>query len=71
MSWRSATPVADHVRLLAPESGRPGGHTVAFLNGHVSFVHVRKGLHVTADYTMIPFADLRPEACDCQQEVAE
>ena len=49
--------------------GRPGVHNIAFMDGHVALTRIRKGLHTTADYTVIPFLDLRDEACGCQKEV--
>jgi prepilin-type N-terminal cleavage/methylation domain-containing protein/prepilin-type processing-associated H-X9-DG protein len=47
----------------------PCSHNLAFLDGHVSFTRVRKGLHYTADYITIPFDDLAKEASQLQQEV--
>jgi prepilin-type processing-associated H-X9-DG protein len=34
-------------------------HNVAFVDGHAGFVPIRKGIHVCADYTMIPFRDMQ------------
>jgi prepilin-type N-terminal cleavage/methylation domain-containing protein/prepilin-type processing-associated H-X9-DG protein len=44
-------------------------HHMAFLDGHVEFIRIRKGLHVTDRYTVIPFRDLHAAAIACQQEV--
>lgn len=49
--------------------GIPNSHNLAFMDGHVSFLRIRKGLHKTSDYTLIPFLDLARMAEDCQQEV--
>jgi len=51
--------------------GRPYHHNLAFMDGHVSFVKIRKALHVTSQYTVVPFDDLQAEASECQQEVAD
>lgn len=45
-------------------------HNLVYLDGHVDFVRIRKGLHVTEEYRLIPFADLGTQATGCQQEVA-
>ncbi len=45
---------------------KPSWHNVAYLDGHASFVNIQKGKHVTRDYSVIPFVDLRDEAEECQ-----
>jgi hypothetical protein len=42
---------------------------MAFLDGHVDFVRIRKGLHVTSKYTTIPFREFQNLIAQCQQEV--
>lgn len=42
-------------------------HNVAFMDGHVEFLRIHKGLHVTTEYTVIPFWDLQDDACRCQR----
>ena len=49
--------------------GRPYSHNVAFVDDHVEFLRIRKGTHLTPEYTMAPFKDLQDEACECQEEV--
>ena len=34
---------------------RPYHHNLAFLDGHVKFLHIRKGLYVTDEYSVLPF----------------
>lgn len=46
----------------------PGAYNLAFMDGHASFVRIRKGLHATGTYTLLPFADLQRDACECQIE---
>lgn len=44
-------------------------HNLAYLDGHADFVRIRKGLHVTDEYAVVPFADLASLAAGCQKEV--
>lgn len=48
---------------------RADHHNIAFMDGHVAFTHIRKGLFTTADYTMIPFGDLQEQVVSLQREV--
>jgi prepilin-type N-terminal cleavage/methylation domain-containing protein len=47
----------------------PSSYNLAFLDGHADFIRVRKGLQVTAAYTVIPFKDLLALAAASQREV--
>ncbi len=49
---------------------RPCHYNLAFLDGHVAFTKIRKSVHVTADYAIIPFEDLLKEAVALQEEVS-
>lgn len=50
---------------------RPYWYNVAFLDGHVRFLHIRKGILIddVNDYTVLPFEDLRSQARDKQKAV--
>ena len=50
---------------------RRGHHNLAFLDGHVDFLRIRKGLLVTAACRVLPFADLDRLAIPCQEETRE
>jgi len=55
----------------SPESewhGVPATFTVAFLDGHADFLRIRKGLYVTDQYRVLPFAELDALAIPLQQE---
>jgi len=65
--WLPAWQVASTERI--EWHGRPYGHNVAFLDGHAEFVYLRKGLHVTPEYNVIPFADAMSEIMRVQQSV--
>jgi hypothetical protein len=41
---------------------------VAFLDGHVEFIRIRKGLYVTPEYCVLPFAELYGLALKVQME---
>ena len=43
-------------------------HNIAFLDGHVEFLRIRKGVHVTPQYSVIPFKGLQSAAVECQEE---
>jgi len=47
---------------------RPCHHNVAFMDSHVEFLHVRKGLFVTPDYRVLPFKSLDSLAYEVQEE---
>lgn len=43
---------------LAEWHGREDSHNLAFLDGHVKFLIIRKGFYVTDEYTVLPFKEL-------------
>jgi prepilin-type N-terminal cleavage/methylation domain-containing protein len=49
--------------------GRERHHNLAYLDGHVDFVRIRKGLYVTSEYSVLPFRDLDKLALAVQEEV--
>lgn len=48
--------------------GKDYHYNVVFLDGHVEFVHIRKGLLITEKYTILPFKSLYGLAQDFQVE---
>ena len=48
--------------------GRGFSHNVAFLDGHVDYLPIRKGLYVTTRYTILPFSELHALAREIQVE---
>jgi prepilin-type processing-associated H-X9-DG protein len=44
-------------------------HNLAFLDGHVTFTKVRKGIHVDPNYTLVPCTTLRSRFVPVQQEI--
>jgi len=51
--------------------GEPNSFNLAFLDAHVDFIRIQKGLYVTKKYTVIPFADLQNAALECQEEIED
>jgi prepilin-type N-terminal cleavage/methylation domain-containing protein/prepilin-type processing-associated H-X9-DG protein len=60
---------------LFPYSGRPwhgaqGRYNMAFLDGHIGFVKIRKGIYIHDDYRIQPFRDLDACTRKVQDEIA-
>lgn len=47
---------------------RPRTHNLAFMDGHVNFTQIRKGLQVTQDYVVFPLAEFVDRAVELQVE---
>jgi hypothetical protein len=60
---------------LMPESvvwhGKDEHHNIAFLDCHIDFVEIRKGLYVTDEYSILPFKELYYLAREIQEEVID
>ena len=61
--WHPATPHGQDWH------GKLHYFNIAFLDCHVDFIRIRKGLFVTPEYSVIPFRDLHKLAYSVQQEV--
>jgi prepilin-type processing-associated H-X9-DG protein len=48
---------------------RANHHNMAFMDGHVELVRIRKRVHTTPQYTLIPFADLAEAVVSRQREI--
>jgi prepilin-type N-terminal cleavage/methylation domain-containing protein/prepilin-type processing-associated H-X9-DG protein len=46
--------------------GKPQYHNIAFLDGHVEFIKVLKGMYVTPEYSILPFRELHKLAYSVQ-----
>lgn len=51
--------------------GKPRYFSLAFLDCHVDFIKIRKGLFVTPEYSLLPFRDLHKLAYSVQVEVED
>lgn len=59
-------PVQSHMKAW---HGKPRHHNLAFLDGHVNYIKIRKGLYITSEYSILPFRDLHKMALAVQQEI--
>jgi len=71
--WRPMSPVlkakwVQRYKSCAEWHVKPECYNLAFLDGHVAFVKIRKAYFVTDDYTVIPFKDLCGLAIQVQGE---
>jgi prepilin-type processing-associated H-X9-DG protein len=67
--WLPAWQVASTERIEWHR--RPYRHNIAFMDGHADFVRIAKGLYVTSDYTVVPFADTASEIVRTQKPVPQ
>jgi len=61
--WRPMTTsdIARWERVCKPYAewhSKPEQYNMAFLDGHVAFIKIRRGYYVTDDYSVVPFRDL-------------
>lgn len=59
-------PVQPHMEAW---HGKPQHHNLAFMDVHVDYIKIRKGLYITPEYSILPFRDLQKTALAVQQEV--
>lgn len=55
--WKNAWD--DGVSDVVDWHPRAGWHNIAFVDGHVAYAWIRKGVHTTGDYTVIPFGPIQ------------
>lgn len=69
MSWYPA-----YLRDVVPRADwhdKAARYNVAFLDGHVEFVKIGRGLHVGADYSTVPIRELAAQVADLQQPLPD
>ncbi len=49
--------------------GKVRHHNLAFLDGHVDFIRIRKGLYMTNEYRLVPFRNLNKLIRSVQEEI--
>jgi prepilin-type N-terminal cleavage/methylation domain-containing protein/prepilin-type processing-associated H-X9-DG protein len=64
-AWERQLPFEDAIEWHAQRMR----HNITFMDGHVGFTRIRKGVHATGDYTVIPFIEQQVAVTVCQQEV--
>jgi hypothetical protein len=56
------------IKELAEWHGRVDCHNMAFLDTHVKFLKIRKGIYVADEYSMVPFEGLLRMAREIQEQ---
>jgi prepilin-type N-terminal cleavage/methylation domain-containing protein len=56
------------LKELAEWHGRVDCHNMAFLDSHVKFLNIRKGIYVADEYSMVPFEELLGMAREIQEQ---
>ena len=46
--------------------GKESFYNMAFLDGHIAFLHIYKGMFVSDEYSVLPFKELYALARQCQ-----
>ena len=64
--WKPRPHPRSEWKELAEWHARVDSHNLAFLDGHVKFLNIRKGFWVTSEYCVLPFRELFDLAYDVQ-----
>lgn len=67
--WKPRPHPREEWKEIAEWHGRVDCHNLAFLDGHVDFLEIRKGFYVTSEYCVLPFKELFDLAYDVQGPV--
>ncbi|KPL24824.1 MAG: hypothetical protein AMJ75_02650 [Phycisphaerae bacterium SM1_79] len=67
--WKPRPHPQPEWKELAEWHDRVDCHNLAFLDGHVSFVNIRKGIYITSEYCVLPFKDLYDLAYQVQEQM--
>jgi prepilin-type N-terminal cleavage/methylation domain-containing protein/prepilin-type processing-associated H-X9-DG protein len=64
--WMPAPHKREEYKTLAEWHQREDHHNMAFLDGHVGFLEIRKGYYLTDEYAVLPFSELYSMAMELQ-----
>jgi len=64
--WHPAPHPYEVLKEMAEWHKKPDCHNMAFLDGHVAFLEIRKGYYVTNEYCVLPFKELYNLALEVQ-----
>ena len=64
--WKPTPHPEQEWKELAEWHGKADHHSMAFLDGHVGFLNIRKGFYVTSQYWVLPFEELHELAIEVQ-----
>jgi len=67
--WMPTPHLYEELKEMAEWHNKPDCHNLAFLDGHVEFLNIRKGYYVTDEYCVLPFKDLYNLALEVQGPV--
>lgn len=56
--WRPTLNLPEDMKRLVEWHDRVDCYNMAFLDGHVGFLNIRKGIYVSSEYCMLPFREL-------------
>jgi len=65
--WKPVPHPSEEWKELAEWHDKENGFSMAFLDSHVDFLNIRKGIYVDTDYTLIPFKELYSMALELQE----
>jgi prepilin-type N-terminal cleavage/methylation domain-containing protein/prepilin-type processing-associated H-X9-DG protein len=67
--WRPTLNIPEDMKRLVEWHDRVDCYNMAFLDGHVGFLNIRKGIYVDSGYCMLPFRDLFNLAYQVQEQM--
>ena len=56
--WKPRRDPDPELKALSEWHGKEDCHNLAFLDGHVDFLEIEKGIYVADEYSVLPFKDL-------------
>jgi len=65
--WKPIELPFEDWKELAEWHGRKDCHNLAFLDTHVKYLNIQKGVYITDEYTVVPFKELYGLAHEAQQ----
>jgi prepilin-type N-terminal cleavage/methylation domain-containing protein/prepilin-type processing-associated H-X9-DG protein len=66
--WKPIPHPREDWKELAEWHGRTDSFNMAFLDGHVGFLNIGKGIYVSDEYSVVPFEELFGLACELQSQ---
>ena len=66
--WKPPQHPNPDLEELAEWHSKEDCHNMAFLDGHISFLHIQKGLYITDEYVVLPFKELYEMALEAQSQ---
>lgn len=67
--WRKTLNLPEDMKRLVEWHDRVDCYNMAFLDGHVGFLNIHKGIYVCSEYCMLPFRELFDLAYQVQEQM--